>query len=51
MAAEGLQSFQRRFTWTNINKQYQEIAKSFNAEVNDEANDEVNADVNAEVAQ
>lgn len=43
MAAEGLQSFQRRFTWANINKQYQEIAKSFNAEVNDE--------VNAEVAQ
>jgi spore coat protein SA len=33
VAAEGLQSFQRRFTWSNINRQYQEIAKSLTAEV------------------
>jgi spore coat protein SA len=43
MAAEGLQSFQRRFTWANINKQYQEIADSLNADVA--------AEVNAEVVQ
>lgn len=32
LAAEGLQSFQRRFTWSNINKQYQEIVRRLSVE-------------------
>jgi spore coat protein SA len=33
LAAEGLTSFQRRFTWSNINNQYQEIVHRLTVEV------------------
>lgn len=46
MAAAGLQSFQRCFTWSNINRQYREIVNNLT-----DVNTKVTIEDNAEVAQ